>query len=206
MPSCEARNTLLLVEDDAQIRLLLSMILGHVGYDVQVAADGFSALRSMRQTLPEIILSDLNMPGMSGYELLSVVRRRFPAIRVIAMSASYSGPEIPAGVAADGFYQKGSDLEDLLSLLNPTPDGLQLCRAHHTLSSVPLWIAKNGPDPAGSPYITVSCPECLRTFPQSVEDTSFAIHEAGCIYCGTPVRYAIVQTADTACLLRQLTM
>ncbi len=45
---------------------------------------------------------------MSGFELLSVVRRRFPAIQVIAMSGAYSCDGVPPGVAADAFYQKGT--------------------------------------------------------------------------------------------------
>jgi CheY-like chemotaxis protein len=44
--------------------------------------------RSNRK-IPEILLSDLNMPGMSGFELLSAVRRRFSAIQVIAMSERF---------------------------------------------------------------------------------------------------------------------
>jgi DNA-binding NarL/FixJ family response regulator len=43
-------------------------------------------LVEIRKEIAEIILSDLNMPGMSGFELLSLVRARFPSIRLIAMS------------------------------------------------------------------------------------------------------------------------
>jgi len=43
---------------------------------------------------------------MSGFELLSVVRRRFPAIQLIAMSGAFSGDGIPPGVAADAFMKK----------------------------------------------------------------------------------------------------
>lgn len=60
------------------------------------------------------------MPGMSGFELLSVVRRRFPAIRVIAMSV-FSEDEILSGVAADAFFQKGRGFGDLLMILESLP-------------------------------------------------------------------------------------
>ena len=59
------------------------------------AEDGFSALEEIRRLTPDVLLSDLNMPHMSGFELLSVVRRRFPAIYAIAMSGAFSWP-VPA--------------------------------------------------------------------------------------------------------------
>jgi DNA-binding NarL/FixJ family response regulator len=54
---------------------------------------------------------------MSGFELLSEVRRQFPAIQTIAMSGAFRGDEVPSGVAADGFYQKGSSMGSLLRLM-----------------------------------------------------------------------------------------
>jgi DNA-binding NarL/FixJ family response regulator len=88
---------------------------------VRSAEDGFSALREIANEAPELLLSDLNMPGISGFELLSEVRRRFPAIRTIAMSGSFCGDEVPSGVAADGFYQKGSSVVALLRMMETLP-------------------------------------------------------------------------------------
>ena len=105
---------LLVVEDDAALRVSLSHIFAAFGHGVRCAADGFSALSELRVDVPDIILSDLNMPGMSGFEFLSVVRRRFPSIKVIAMSSAFAIDSIPPGVAADAFYQKGSNLGHLL--------------------------------------------------------------------------------------------
>ena len=57
---------------------------------------------------PDLIISDLHMPRMSGIEFLSVVRRRFPAIPVIAISGAYDLSEsFAAGVMADAYYPKG---------------------------------------------------------------------------------------------------
>jgi CheY-like chemotaxis protein len=108
---------LLVVDDEPSIRTSMSQVLAEIGYSVRSAQDGFSALVEMQKEIPEIILSDLNMPGMSGFELLSLVRRRFPAIRLIAMSGAFSGDEVPSGVTADAFYQKGSGVRSLLKII-----------------------------------------------------------------------------------------
>src|ERR1700733_12508636 len=113
MPAAMAN--VLIVDDDATLRVCLAAILRSFGYRVHCAADGFSALGLLREEIADIIVSDLNMPGMSGFEFLSVVRRRFPAIQVVAMSAVAAG--VPSGVAADSFYQKGSGPGSLLQII-----------------------------------------------------------------------------------------
>src|ERR1700761_6531133 len=102
------RHEILVVDDDAAVRNSLVMVLQPAGYGVKVAVDGFDALLQLKKSLPGIVISDLNMPQMSGFEFLSVVRRRFPQISVIAMSGAYpSGDVVPSGVIADAFYGKG---------------------------------------------------------------------------------------------------
>lgn len=72
---------ILVVDDDGQIRRVSEAVLSQYGYEVRTASDGFEALALMRKALPDLIISDLKMPNMSGFELLSVVRRRFPQTR-----------------------------------------------------------------------------------------------------------------------------
>src|SRR5208282_5605392 len=62
-------------DDEPSIRDLLQTSLSKEGYEVRVAKDGFDALAQMRGALPDLILTDLKMPNMSGFEFLSVVRR-----------------------------------------------------------------------------------------------------------------------------------
>jgi CheY-like chemotaxis protein len=101
------KPAILVVDDDRIIRESLAAALLDAGYTVRLAVDGISALAELRDFEPDVLLSDLNMPGMGGCELLSIVRRRFPAIRSVAMSAAYSSDEVPKGIAADAFYAKG---------------------------------------------------------------------------------------------------
>jgi Response regulator containing CheY-like receiver, AAA-type ATPase, and DNA-binding domains len=102
-----SRRHVLVVDDNPGVRETLAMLLMCAGYDVAVAEDGFAALCQLRKTLPDVVVSDLEMPRMSGFELLSVVRRRFPQVFTVAMSGAYSEDGLPAGIVADGFYAKG---------------------------------------------------------------------------------------------------
>jgi len=97
---------ILVVDDEARIRETAALLLSSNGYEVHVAEDGFAALVHLRRSLPDLIISDLRMPNMSGFELLSVIRRRFPQIPVIAISGEYNGTA-PEGLIADTYFSKG---------------------------------------------------------------------------------------------------
>lgn len=111
------RSRILLVEDELSVRTSMSLVLIELGYTVQLVEDGFSALEEIRREMPNILLTDLNMPGMSGFELLSLVRQQFPMLRTIAMSGAYCGNDVPSGVTADAFYPKGAGIKTLLDSL-----------------------------------------------------------------------------------------
>jgi CheY-like chemotaxis protein len=189
--------TLLIVDDDHSLLTTLSAILAGSGYCVRSAEDGFSALAQLRNGIPDIILSDLNMPGMSGFELLSVVRRRFPAVQAIAMSGAHSGDKIPPGVAAEAFYAKGTNLAALLRVVKAMslPERAHPLRDHN--ASAPIWIMKNGNDASGKPFVVIPCPECLRTFAQVLDEAVSPIHQTMCIYCHSLIYYAIVPPTES---------
>jgi len=111
----------LVVDDQLGIRTSISLVLTEFGYSVRSAEDGNSALNAIRQENPDILISDLTMPGMSGRELLTHVRRLFPTIMVIATSGSFSSKEVPASILADALYLKGSGVSSLLELLRALP-------------------------------------------------------------------------------------
>jgi CheY-like chemotaxis protein len=97
----------LVVEDDPLVLQTTAAIVHSCGFSVRTAEDGFVALKVLRAVLPDIILTDLRMPGMSGFELLSIVRRRFPHIPTIAISGEYILANMPLGLLVDHFFQKG---------------------------------------------------------------------------------------------------
>jgi CheY-like chemotaxis protein len=192
MPN-HSRYQILLVDDDEGVRNTLAMLLTSTGYDVAAANDGFEALLHLKRALPGMIISDLNMPRMSGFEFLSVARRRFPEILVIAMSGAYQeGSRVPGGVIADGFYPKGSHPEALFATVADLIKTAPVRQAAHRKDSAPVWIPRNGKDSNGVPYIVVTCTECLRSFPLNVaEEASPEVREIPCLFCRSVVKYII---------------
>lgn len=189
-----SRPKILVVDDDRAVRSSLAMLLEASGYEVTTATNGFDALLQLKKKLPAIVLSDLNMPEMSGFEFLSVVRRRFPEVSVIAMSCAYStGDAVPGGVIADAFYAKGDAKPE--GLLRSVADLIQTSAAHavdHKLESAPVWIPRNGHDSHGIPFVVLTCTDCLRSFPLSVATEDLQkIQETPCLFCPNTVRYII---------------
>ena len=86
------KGRILVVDDEPSVRESLGMLLTEAGYEVSTAIDGFDALLRLKTFAPDVIISDLNMPQMSGFELLSVLRRRFPSrVSVVLRSPARKG-------------------------------------------------------------------------------------------------------------------
>jgi CheY-like chemotaxis protein len=181
---------ILVAEDDPTVLKTISLILRSSGYDVVTAADGFEALLHFQDRVPDLLLSDLNMPAMSGFELLSVIRRRFPHVVAVATSGAYSSGSVPPGVIADAFYAKGR--ENAGKLLEIIAEALIKGPIGHDNKTAPVWIPRNGKDHNGVPFVVLTCTECLRSFPLTVKhEPSAEILKTPCIYCPHEVSYII---------------
>lgn len=175
---------ILVVDDEESIRSTSTAILAQKGYEVRTAEDGFAALLELRRSLPDIIISDLRMPNMSGFEFLSVVRRRFPHIAVIAISGEYNGSQ-PAGLIADAFFTKGSHTPEQLfnkiaSLLEQSPLRPHVAKPDRA----PVWVPKSN-----TGYIVLTCTECLRSFSVPFDGPNAEPQEAECTFCSARVCY-----------------
>jgi CheY-like chemotaxis protein len=167
--SLPEKHRVLVVDDDEGVREVFALLVRKEGYEVAAAESGFDGLLKLKQLVPDVIISDLNMPKMSGFEFLSVVRRRFPQISVIASSGAYGRRVVPTGVLADAFYAKGQDSAE--TLLNTVAALIQSSAEQarvHQDGCAPVWIPRNGKDSNGIPYIVITCTECLRSFPLNV--------------------------------------
>jgi DNA-binding response OmpR family regulator len=185
---------LLVIDDEPQSRELLQSSLSEQGYELAIAKDGFAALAQMHGALPDLIVSDLKMPNMSGFEFLSIARRRFPQIPTIAVSGEFHPPVEPLGVFADAFHPKPFRLEELLAkireLLRDAPPRPAIKR-----DKAPVWVPRNGE------YYVITCTDCLRSFSIPAEKSVPRLRELRtleCIFCGAQVQFIIEETPDAA--------
>ena len=74
------KGRILVVENDPHERTTLAAILADYGYDIETAADGFKALPKLKDFSPELIVSDLRMPGLDGLGLLAKSREHDPDV------------------------------------------------------------------------------------------------------------------------------
>jgi CheY-like chemotaxis protein len=188
MPS---EMTDIVVVDDNQVLLnVISEIFKECGYTVRTATGGFAALAQIRIRIPHVLLSDLNMPGMSGFELLSVVRRRFPEIVAIAMSGADPGANVLPGIAADAFYAKGTtNVAQLVEIVRAIENRRDVYAAR---AAAPIWVQGMPIDRSDTSTVLVSCPECLRAFPHTLPGNSPFQDQRCCPHCFEPVQLAIV--------------
>jgi signal transduction histidine kinase len=80
------KHTILLVDDEPDIRDVLEIYLNELGYSVQSAENGEAALKTFRRSVPAIVLTDIKMPGMDGIELLRRIKAESPTTEVIMIT------------------------------------------------------------------------------------------------------------------------
>ena len=82
-----SKASILVVEDNWELREALSDTLEYAGYDVKTAESGEAALHLLTQSRVDMVVSDINMDGMDGHELLQQLRARFPVMPVVLITA-----------------------------------------------------------------------------------------------------------------------
>jgi CheY-like chemotaxis protein len=92
---------ILVVDDEAQIRAFLRMVLERAGYEVAEAGGGEEALQEMRRQHAELVLCDLFMPGGDGLQTIRALRCEFPDVKIVAMSGGALGGNVDLLPAAE---------------------------------------------------------------------------------------------------------
>jgi signal transduction histidine kinase/ActR/RegA family two-component response regulator len=112
------RKRVLLVDDNADMREYLRRVLGRA-YEVEAVADGPSALDRVQRTAPDVVVSDVMLPGMDGFELLRRIRAHsgLETVPVLLLSARAGADSRDEGLAlgADDYVVKPFDPQDLLA-------------------------------------------------------------------------------------------
>jgi DNA-binding response OmpR family regulator len=113
-----SRRSAIIVDDDRDTREMLAMALEIEGYDVTLAANGVKLISSLHVHRPDILLLDVNMSWIDGFELCRAVRRneQFRSLPVLFVSARKTRSDVEAGLAsgADGYFTKPIDFDALL--------------------------------------------------------------------------------------------
>jgi Osmosensitive K+ channel histidine kinase len=109
---------ILCIEDDPQMRFIVQMALESAGYEMEEAADGKQGLDRAMETAPDLILCDINMPGMNGFETLEELRKHKSTSHIPFIFMTGENPRIylrkGMNLGADDFIMKPIDMGDLI--------------------------------------------------------------------------------------------
>lgn len=108
---------ILLADDDPWNRRFLTRALTRLGHEVAVAADGEELLRMARAGVPDLVLSDINMPHCDGITACFLLRGELPQVRVILMTGDSELAAAAAGGGSPAVLLKPFSLERLEELL-----------------------------------------------------------------------------------------
>jgi CheY-like chemotaxis protein len=137
-----AIESILVVDDDRTTLSAVQQALEPLGYAVSVATGGREALRSLNHGAVDLVITDILMLDMDGFELIAAVRKDFPAIPIVAISAGGSlGPEtyltIAKAFGADGVLQKPVSRAELAITISAIEIGT-LCSPSRDRAPLPL--------------------------------------------------------------------
>jgi len=111
--------SILVVDDDDSIRQLLRLHLSAAGYEVQVAEDAIAAGYLVLRSPPDLIISDVNMPHMDGFEFIAALRadKTLPRVPVIFLTSVEEGDHRGKELGAVGYVTKPVRADRLLALV-----------------------------------------------------------------------------------------
>jgi DNA-binding response OmpR family regulator len=107
--------SVLVVEDDEAIRELVVLVLQDEGYVVLEAGDGRAGLDAVALGRPSLVLLDMRMPVLSGWDFARVLRERGEAVPIVVMTAARDARAWAAEIGAVGFLAKPFELDELLA-------------------------------------------------------------------------------------------
>ena len=134
-------ETILVIDDDVEMRDVLFDLLSLDGYEVLLAADGSSGIERYRNSLPELVITDLQMPNVNGIEVLEELKNEFPDTPIMVITGVSDMTMIEEAIehAANRILKKPFEVDELLTAIDellghesPTPGD----RAEHHQSHI----------------------------------------------------------------------
>lgn len=109
-------STILFVEDEADLSLIVADTLRSQGYRVITAANGFEGLEKFRAHRPDLVVADVMMPRLDGFSMASQIRRLDPSVPMLFLTARSTVDDIERGfdIGADDYLRKPFELRELL--------------------------------------------------------------------------------------------
>ncbi len=113
------KSKILVVDDEESLRTVLSGELTGEGYDVRTASDGDEAIAELKKDSFDLLLLDIKMPRVDGFEVLKFVKEKNPDTKVVMLTAfaDLKNPIEAKKLGAEDFVSKPYDLVDLLTTL-----------------------------------------------------------------------------------------
>ena len=111
---------ILVIEDDEKSRRLLADVLGHHGFVMDVVETGEAGIEHARETCPDAVLLDIQLPGVNGFEVLPILRREMKRpVPVVAVTASVMDHDRRRITTAgfDAYVPKPVNMRELLAIL-----------------------------------------------------------------------------------------
>ena len=107
----------LVVEDDPDLAALVAMILDDAGFQVRSASDGRQALARVAERMPALILLDMRMPVMNGWEFAREFRAHYGrAAPIVVVTAAENARLRAEEIGAEGWLEKPFELEDVVAV------------------------------------------------------------------------------------------
>ena len=113
------KKKILVVDDEDSLRTVLSSELAGEGYEVETAADGDEAMEVVQAKTFDLVLLDIKMPKVDGFEVLKFLKSKYPNIKVIMLTgfADLKNAIESKKLGAEDFVSKPYDLVDLLTTI-----------------------------------------------------------------------------------------
>ena len=118
IPSLTVKHRVLVIDDEPGMRSLMRRGLGLAGFEVQTAEDGELGLEVVQTYLPDLVMLDLMMPGLDGFETLERLCALEPRPKIIVLSGRDEPEDRARTAKANGFLVKPISFDALLEMIN----------------------------------------------------------------------------------------